>query len=159
MNTDSNFFQTFKPGIPKRYLLLVAACFWTFAGGMLIFRGFSVLKFDSSIIEIEESGSVLAGLLFYKFMFSTISLKHINRILNLKEEKPCFFSFFNGRSYLLMSIMMTTGIALRVSGIIPISYLAPFYIAMGTPLLLSAFRFYYNACKVICRNKNGVSVT
>ena len=46
MNTDSNFFQTFKPGIPKRYLLLVAACFWTFAGGMLLVRGFSILKFE-----------------------------------------------------------------------------------------------------------------
>jgi hypothetical protein len=159
MNTVSPFFQIIKPGIPKRYLLLVAACFWTFAGGMLLFRGFSVLKFNSSIIEIEESGSILAGLLFYKFMFSAISLKHIHRILNLKEEKPCFFSFFNGRSYLLMTVMMASGITLRVTGLVPLSYLSPFYIAMGTPLLLSAFRFYYYACKTICRNNKGVSVT
>ena len=145
MKPDNSFFKRIKPGIPKRYLLLVAACFWTFAGGMLLIRGFSILKFNSSIIEIEEFGSILAGLLFYKFMFSKISLKHIHRIQNLKEEKPCFFSFFNLRSYLLMTVMMSFGITLRVTGLVPMAYLAPFYIAMGTPLLLSAFRFYYYA--------------
>jgi len=159
MNPVNPFFQTFKPGIPKRYLLLVAACFWTFAGGMLLVRGFSVLKFNSSFIEIEEAGSLLAGLVFYKLMFSTISLKHINRILTLKNERPCFFAFFNGRSYLMMAVMMSSGIALRVSGIVPLLYLAPFYIAMGTPLLLSAFRFYYYAYKTICRSNTGISVT
>lgn len=159
MKPDNPFFQRMKPGIPKRYLLLVAACFWTFAGGMLLFRGFSVLKFNSSIIAFEELGSILAGLLFYKFMFSKISLKHINRIRNLKEEKPCFFSFFNLRSYLMMTVMMSFGITLRVTGLVPMNYLAPFYIAMGTPLLLSAFRFYYYAFKTIAGYKKGLTVT
>ena len=157
MDAINTFFQSFKPGIPKRYLLLVAAFVWTFAGGMLLFRGFSVLKFNSVTIDFEEIGSILAGILFYKFMFSVISSKHINRILNIRIEKPCFFSFFNWRSYMMMTGMMTAGITLRVSGIIPLNYLSLFYIAMGTPLFLSAIRFYYYANKNMNRSKNGIS--
>ena len=69
-------------------------------------------------------------------------MKHITRIQNIQEQKPCIFSFFNGRSYLLMSIMITAGVTLRLSGMVPIGYLSLFYIAMGTPLLISALRFY-----------------
>lgn len=139
----NSFFQTCKPGIPKRHLLLIAAFFWTFAGGMLLFRGFSILKYNSGLNMFGELGSLISGMIFYKFMFSKISLKHINRILNLPTEKPCFFSFFNLRSYFLMTIMITFGIALRLSGLVPIDYLALFYIVMGTPLFMSAIRFYY----------------
>lgn len=159
MDAINSFFKTCKPGISKRYLLLVAAFVWTFAGGMLLFRGFFVLKFNSAGIDLEESGSILAGILFYKFMFSAISSKHINRILNIQIEKPCFFSFFNWRSYLLMTLMITAGITLRLSGIVPLNYLSLFYIAMGTPLFMSAIRFYYYANKNMNRNKNGISVS
>lgn len=138
----THFLQSLKPGIQKKYLLLVAAMFWTFAGGMLLVRGFSILKFSTSVIVLEELGSIFAGILFYKYLFSKISMKHITRIQNIQEEKPCIFSFFNGRSYLLMSIMITAGVTLRLSGMVPIGYLSLFYIAMGTPLLISALRFY-----------------
>jgi hypothetical protein len=158
MDKINSFFQTFKPGISKRYLLLVAAIVWTFAGGMLLFRGFSVLKFNSVGIDLEESGCILAGILFYKFMFSVISSKHINRILNIKIEKPCFFSFFNWRSYGLMTIMITSGITLRLSGLVPLNYLSLFYIAMGTPLFISAIRFFYFAGKNMNLHNKGISV-
>jgi len=153
MDSVNSFFQTFKPGIPKQYLLLVAAFIWTFAGGMLLYRGFSTLQVISTQTILEEGGCIMTGLLFYKFMFSGISLKHIRRILNIQIERPCFFSFFNWRSYFMMSFMITLGVTLRLSGLIPIVYLSLFYIAMGTPLLISAIRFYYYAFKNITRNK------
>ena len=145
MDANNSFLETFKPGIPKRYLLLVAALMWTFAGGMLLYRGFLILKFGSSLILLEELGSIICGIIFYVFMFSKISLKHINRILNLPINRPCLFSFFNWRSYILMSIMISCGVALRLTGIVPLFYLSLFYITMGTPLFLSALRFYYSA--------------
>lgn len=159
MDTISSFLQTCKPGIPKRYLLLVAALVWTFAGGMLLFRGFTVLKFNSASIGFEESGCIIAGFFFYKYMFSAISTKHIHRILNIQIEKPCFFSFFNWRSYGLMTIMISAGITLRLSGLVPLNYLSLFYIAMGTPLFISAIRFFYYARKYRNQNNNGVSVS
>ena len=143
MNKNSTIFQILKPGIPKRYLLFVAALVWTFAGGMLLYRGFYMLELYPQRIWIKISGSIIAGIVFFVFMFSGISVKHSLRIVNLKHERPCLFSFFNWKSYLMMAIMMTFGVTLRTTGIISPKYLSVFYIAMGTPLFLSAFRFYY----------------
>ena len=159
MTTVNTFFHTWKPGIPKKYLLFVAAFIWTIAGGMLLFRGLSFLKFNTSKIIIEESGSMLAGIIFYKFMFSRISFKHIHRILSMQIERPCFFSFFNWRSYFLMTIMITFGVTLRLSGIVPLNYLSLFYVAMGIPLFMSAIRFYYHAFKNRKLQKKEMPVT
>jgi hypothetical protein len=156
MATVKSFFQTFKPGIPKQYLLFVAAFIWTIAGGMLLFRGFSFLKFSTSQLIFEESCCILTGILFYKFMFSKISLKHIHRILNIQLERPCLFSFFNWRSYFLMSLMISFGVTLRVSGIVPLNYLSLFYVAMGIPLFMSAIRFYYYAFKNLKMIHKGI---
>ena len=138
----NSILNTLKPSVPKRYLLFVAAVVWTFAGGMLLFRGFSVLKFNSSGILLEEAVSIILGVVFYIFMFSRISLKHIVRMQNNPIERPCVFSFFNWRSYILMSTMISFGVMLRVTGLVPIQYLSVFYITMGTPLFLSSIRFY-----------------
>ena len=143
MKAHNLFLQTYKPGIPKRYLLIVAAIIWTLAGGMLLFRGFLMLRLNSNVTILEESGCVIVGIVFYKLLFSGISLKHINRILNLQIEKPCFFSFFAWRSYILMAVMIGGGITLRWSGLVLVTYLSLFYVAMGTPLFISAIRFYY----------------
>ena len=141
-----------KPSVPKRYLLFVAALMWTFAGGMLLYRGFSMIGINSIIKIIEEIGCIIGGVFFYILMFSNISAKHVTRILNLPIEKPCLFSFFNWRSYIMMFSMISVGVTLRITGIVPIQYLSLFYIAMGTPLFMSSIRFYYNGFINLRRN-------
>lgn len=149
MNKSISILNTFKPSVPKRYLLFVAAMVWTFAGGMLFFRGFLALKFNTLGVLEEEGASIVLGIVFYVFMFSRISLKHIQRMKNNTNEYPCVFSFFNWRSYILMSIMISMGVTLRLTGIVPIQYLSLFYICMGTPLLLSSLRFYIHGFKSV----------
>ncbi|MDR3654022.1 MAG: hypothetical protein P4L34_13765 [Paludibacter sp.] len=144
MSSINLLLQTYKPGIPKRYLLFVAAAVWTFAGGMLLFRGFTMLLLYPQMLWLKIGGSLIGGIIFFVLMFSKISYKHTHRIINLQHEHPCFFSFFNWRSYFLMLIMMSSGIFLRKTGIVPLEYLSVFYVTMGIPLFLSAFRFYYN---------------
>ncbi len=143
MTDKKTLLQSLKPGIPKRYLLFVAAIAWTFAGGMLLFRGFTFMNSQTSWLWAKISVSFIGGIVFYFVLFSKISLKHIRRIVNLEYERPCAFSFFDWKSYGLMAIMISSGVLLRMSGIIPVAYLSVFYIAMGTPLFISAFRFYY----------------
>lgn len=135
--------QKLKPGLPKRYLMFIAALVWTFAGGMLLYKGSVFLHQSANYIWLRLIISFIGGILFYVFMFSKISLKHARRILNLEPEKPCLFSFFNLRSYILMSVMISMGIFLRKSGLVPVFYLSILYVTMGIPLLTSAFRFYY----------------
>lgn len=141
------FLEKYKPSIAHKYLLFVAAGVWTFAGGMLLSRGFSFIHLATHLFFVKIAGSLLAGVVFYLVLFSKISLKHINRIQQLPYERPCAFSFFDWKSYILMSIMISSGVLLRLSDIVPLPYLSEFYITMGTPLFLSAFRFYISGVK------------
>jgi len=144
MTNFSSILKSLKPGIPKRYLLFVAAIVWTFAGGMLLYRGFDMMVLNPKWIWLKTALSLLAGCLFYALMFSNVSSKHITRIKENKHERPCFFSFFNWKGYMMMVPMMTLGIMLRTTGIVSPIYLSIGYIVMGTPLLISSFRFYFS---------------
>lgn len=145
MSTKTSFFILYKPAVPKRYLLMTAAIVWTLAGSMLLFRGFSILLISPQLRWLKIILSLCSGILFFVFLFSKISLKHTQRIIDMPIERPCVFSFFNLRSYIMMTVMIGMGITLRKTGLVPLQYLSCFYVAMGTPLLLSAFRFYYNS--------------
>ncbi len=145
--------------VNKRILLFIAAFVWTFAGGMLLFKGFSFMNNIRNDLWIKLLPSIAGGLLFYQVMFSKISRKHVSRILNLKEEKNSIFSFFSMKSYILMAVMISAGITLRKTGIVPASYLSIIYITMGIPLLLSAFRFYYTGIyyrKILCNKSSDM---
>lgn len=130
------------PRISKHYLLLVAAIVWTFAGGMLLKKGFTFMQEYPDFMVLKLLGCLVGGLAFFAVLFRKISGKHVVRIQNMPIERPCFFSFFNFRSYLLMSIMISSGIILRKTGVVSHNYLSLVYITMGIPLLLSSFRFY-----------------
>lgn len=133
--------NSFLPRISKHYLFLIAAMVWTFAGCMLLIRGFSNIGFSKNEV-IKLIFSILFGFVFYGLLFTRITKKHVLRIQNMKIEKPVIFSFFNFRSYLMMFSMITLGITLRLSGVVSPEYLALMYITMGIPLLMSSFRFY-----------------
>jgi hypothetical protein len=131
------------PRVSKHYLFLVAALVWTFAGGMLLIRGLVFNETLPSHRIVGLTAGVISGLLFFRLLFNRISAKHVLRIKNLPVSRPCLFSFFNLRSYLMMFSMITLGVILRKSGTISPDYLTLMYITMGIPLLMSSFRFYY----------------
>lgn len=135
--------EKFKPSISKRSLLLVAGSVWTMAGGILISRALLELWSIHHYIWTEILIGITLGTLFYLVLFARISKKHISRITLITIDNPCFFSFFNFRSYIMMAIMITTGILLRKMDIINHEILYTFYLTMGVPLLVSAFRFFF----------------
>ncbi len=142
MKTHRSLFYSLKPGVPRRWLLLVAAFVWTFAGLMLLGKGTGHLIHFSGGLTWRFISATVVGLLFFHFLFAKISLKHINRIRTLDVVRPCIFSFFNFRSYILMGCMITMGIIMRHLSFINKDFLYTFYVAMGIPLLMSAARFY-----------------
>jgi hypothetical protein len=130
--------------VTKRFLLLEAAIIWTFAGGMLLYRGSVMLTNSSGFSWLKSLVCICCGLLFFKFVFSKISLKHINRIKNLSGDFHLFYQFFNPKSYLMMIGMISLGIFLRKSSLVPVTSLSIAYITMGIPLFLSSLRFYHS---------------
>lgn len=131
------------PRVSKHYLYLTAAFVWTFAGGMLLFRGFSSIGSPDNL-AFKLFFCTLAGLLFYAVVFARLSKKHVLRIQNMESKNPVVFSFFNLKSYLMMFSMITLGITLRLSGLVTPEHLALMHVTMGIPLFLSSFRFYHS---------------
>jgi hypothetical protein len=126
---------------------LVAGCVWTIAGGILFTRSLIHLIGVNHHLGLEIGIGIVFGMLFYILLFARISKKHIARITLIKIDNPCFFSFFNFRSYLLMTIMISGGITLRLSGLINQEIIYTFFLTMGIPLLVSAYRFFYSFIK------------
>ena len=139
-----NLFKSLNLSVSKRILLFEAAIVWTFAGGMLLFRGSSMLESSSGFSWLKVILCTGGGLLFFILVFSRISRKHVNRITNLEGDLHWFYEFFNPRSYLMMLGMISMGIFLRKTAFVPLASLSLAYITMGIPLLFSSFRFYYN---------------
>lgn len=135
--------ERFKPGVSRKNLLFIAGLAWTVAGGILGGRGLNYVLKSGLHPVIQIVIGVVAGIFFYILLFAKISTKHIKRIHGLSVPYPCAFSFFNLRSYLMMGMMITTGILLRTFDVINKDILYTFYITMGIPLLISASRFYY----------------
>ncbi|MCX6246530.1 MAG: hypothetical protein NTW10_02245 [Bacteroidetes bacterium] len=141
--------EKIKPGVSRRSLLLIAGCAWTIAGGILISRSLIHLIGVNHHLVLEIGTGIVFGILFYILLFARISKKHITRITLIGIDNPCFFSFFNFRSYLLMAIMISGGITLRLSGLINPEIIYTFFLCMGIPLLISAWRFFYSYAKNI----------
>jgi hypothetical protein len=141
------FWEKYKPAVSRRSLLLIAGCAWVIAGGILISRALSQLIIMRHHFWLEIIIGIICGMGFYLVLFARISKKHINRITLIKIDNPCFFSFFNFRSYLMMIIMITAGITLRKLDVINRDVLWTFYLTMGVPLIISAYRFFYSWVK------------
>ena len=135
--------QKYKPSVSRHNLLLIAGLAWTTAGGMLMWRGLDYEIRQSPHLWLNILMGIAIGIPFYFILFAKISHKHIKRIKGLSMPYPCAFSFFNLRSYIMMMVMITSGIMLRKFDVINREYLFTFYIGMALPLLISAFRFYY----------------
>ena len=139
-----NLLKSVNLTVSKRILLFEAALVWTFAGAMLLYRGSSMLEASSGFSWINILMCMCCGLLFFILVFSKISRKHVDRITTLFGDRHLFFEFFNFRSYMMMAGMITMGVLLRTTLIIPLSSLSLAYITMGIPLLFSSFRFYHH---------------
>lgn len=133
----------FKPGVPKRYLLLAAGLAWTTAGLILGLRGILWVLTHDSFVPVHFIVAVIFGLIFFQLVFAKVSLKHITRIHAMEILRPSLFAFFDAKGYIMMALMISLGIFLRHTSFVPPEFLYNFYVLMGTPLLVSALRFYW----------------
>ena len=141
------FLFRFKPGISKKALLFVAGFIWLLAGSILLFRAFLFLVPEGKNLAIPVIIGMAGGICFYLLLFSRISIKYISRIKGLTIEKPCFFSFFSWKAYLVMGFMITMGISMSKLHWLHPHELHVFFIAMSLPLLFSGIRFLYHGIR------------
>ncbi len=142
-NFIKNLLTKYIPGINKEGLLLVAGFVWLFAGAMLFIRGSLYIYINGHHKYSEVITALIIGAFFYILLFIKISIKHITRIRNKKNVRNSPFSFFDAKGYVLMCVMITTGITIRHFQIVNPEYLNTFYMGMGIPLIRSSFDFFH----------------
>lgn len=129
--------------INSKNLLLIAGIVWAIAGFNVARIGFILYPQYLGFLNIVLS---IVVLILFGMMFFKMTKKHTNRILSYKEKQP-FYKFFDAKSYCIMIFMMSFGIGLRYSGLVPFRFIAVFYSGLGCALFSSGVMFIINYLK------------
>jgi hypothetical protein len=133
--------RKFTPLVDKRILVLLSGLMWCGVGVMLIIFAVSWLSpYNGKEQLFFYLAGFLAAMSIHHFGFLKIADKNLNRLLPLTEKK-CLFSFMTWKSYIIVLIMVSMGIALRHSSI-PKRYLSILYNGIGLALFLSGIRYF-----------------
>lgn len=120
----------------KRNTLLLLACLaWSTAGFNVLRIGLTAYPAYLSVANYLLSALVFA--VFQIFIFGRLVKKHTARIVAYPNDRQSFLKFFDGKTYVIMAVMMIGGIALRSNGLAPERFIAVFYTGLGASLLLA----------------------
>lgn len=133
--------------VKKNNLLVIAALVWIAAGVNILHIGIDAFAEGYASI-LNEALSLLVGLVFWFGVFYRLTVKHTERITNYEQQNQYFWHFFDVKSFIIMAVMMTGGIALRASGIAPSVFIAVFYTGLGAALTLAGVLFACNRVKL-----------
>ncbi len=145
--------RKFTPSADKRVLVLLAGLMWCGVGIMLVRFAVTWL----SPLGIRSAGiyyatGFLAAMPIHHFGFLRIADKNLNRLMPL-NEKRCVFSFMTWKSYLIVLVMVSMGIALRHSAL-PKRYLSVLYNGIGLGLFLSGIRYLRFFVLLLSKNRS-----
>jgi len=139
-------------GVDKSILILMGGMMWCGVGIMLIRYAVSWLSICSLREQIYfYSAGFLAAMPIHHFGFIKIATRNINRILSIRE-KTSPFAFMTWKSYLIVLVMVSMGIALRHSSL-PKQYLSILYNGIGLGLFLSGIRYFRFFFRLISEKK------
>lgn len=134
--------QRIIPTVERRWLYLAAAILWSAAGTMLCARaGGWLVAEDTRHALLHLTIGTMAGVLVYRFKFSRIAARNVRRISRLPERNNPL-AFQPPVMYVLISLMMGLGVALRHSAI-PRPALAILYLGIGLGLVLASLSYYH----------------
>lgn len=127
--------------VKKRTLLAIAGTVWIIAGVNVSKMGVSAYRLTGKTTALNL---FLSFLVFAAFgaMFYKMSVKHSKRISSYEEAERPFWNFFDAKSYLIMAFMMSGGIWLRSSGLVPAGFIAVFYTGLGLALTSAGLCFW-----------------
>jgi hypothetical protein len=140
--------------VDKSILVLLAGLMWCGVGIMLVRYAVSWLSLCTGKEQILfYTIGFLAAMPIHHFGFLKIADKNLNRILTI-NEKTSPFSFMTWKSYFIVIIMVSMGIALRHSSI-PKLYLSVLYNGIGLALFLSGIRYFRFFFKLLLEKRSS----
>jgi hypothetical protein len=146
--------KKFTLSVDKSILVLLAGLMWCGVGILLVSYAVRWLSVCNGRKEfIFYSAGFLAAMPIHHFGFLKIADKNLNRILPITGNKS-LLSFMTWKSYIIVIIMVSMGIALRHSSI-PKPYLSILYNGIGLALFLSGIRYFRFFFKLIVEKRSS----
>lgn len=123
-------------------LILLSGVIWSAIGVLLNCMAINWLIY----LSFYEKGAAIViglflGLLISYFGFNRMIKINTNRIMQY-ETRACVFAFQSWKSYAIFAVMVTLGVFMRSSGIIPKMILTPIYMGIGLALFISSVKYY-----------------
>ena len=143
--------------VHKNTLILIAGIVWAIAGFNIVRIG--LVAYQGNFTWWRGLLSIAVYAAFQIFVFGKMVKKHTDRIQRYEEERQNFFRFFDAKSYLIMAFMMTLGIGLRVSGVVPNTFIAFFYTGLGASLLTAGVLFIISYARVLRESRTAGSAS
>ena len=143
--------------VHKNTLILIAGIVWAIAGFNIVRIG--LIAYQGNFTWWRGLLSIAVYAAFQVFIFGKMVKKHTDRILQYEEVRQNFFRFFDAKSYLIMAFMMTLGIGLRVSGLVPNTFIAFFYTGLGASLLTAGVLFLISYARVMRKSRAANSAS
>lgn len=137
MTRLTGWLERWKPAAGVRAHLFSAALLWTAVGSGLSAAGIAWC-FGSALpwALILAAGGVAAGLAKGRYVLRTMAERNAVRIV-ARGDGRCLGGFLSLKTWLLVVLMMTSGIILRRSAV-PRPVLGVLYSAVGTALLVAS---------------------
>ena len=130
--------------ISKRYLFIIAGIIWCFAGYNVLHVGLTAYNGGWRISHILIAGAVFV---MFFIMFIRIVQNNSRRVMAFRAEKVGIFNALSGASYIMMVIMMTLGISVRYSGLVPMRWIQTFYTGLGAALIIAGLFLFVEYVK------------
>lgn len=119
-----------------KWLAFIAGIIWLIAGFNVCRIGV-VSWMRVGHVSVPMAVGCLATLLLFSRMFVKMVFKNVQRIMCISADKRRVWDIMPLRSYLIMAFMIMFGVLLRSCAAVPPSFIAPFYVGLGSALLLA----------------------
>ena len=113
------------------------------AGIIWLFAGFNVCRIGvmSWISLGTTSVLMILGCIVTMILFSTMFIKmlfkNVRRIRDIEVEKRKVWHMMPVKSYFIMAFMITFGVLIRRCSAVPLSFIASFYVGLGSALAMA----------------------
>jgi hypothetical protein len=136
--------NSYKPGIPKKLLLLVAGIVWVSIAYIAINLGMNYIFDNSHHILFHLLISFIIGLFLFLVIFFKVFNNYTNRIIRLNSDKPCLFSFSSIKSYFITAFIFTLALYIKKYNFIDSLILSISYVGIGISLFFSSLKLFYS---------------
>lgn len=128
--------------IPSAKLLVVVALVWLLAGANILAVGISQAALWHDWWVFASAAAV--WVLFAGVIFPPVVKRYSQRIENFATDRAPVWAAFDAKGYLIVVAMMSVGIGLRLSSLVPGWFIALFYLGLGLALIVAALAFLHN---------------